>query len=151
MPWNTKCEFIQRCRFIQQIRGRKATVAQLCRRWSVSRKTAYKWLNRYLKYGSGGLRNRPPTAKKHGRKIGQRWRRRARQMRRRHRSWGTSQAAPSTEASLWYQGCALPSDFGTMAAAMESHCDASAADSHRSYSPSPSAQTSHGPQRRVDC
>jgi len=88
MPWNKKSEFHQRYHFIQQARAPSASVAQLCRQRNISRKTAYKWLKRYRRNGWRGLQNRPPVAQKHPQTIGRKWRRRARQMRRGHRSWG---------------------------------------------------------------
>ena len=88
MPWNKKTEFHQRYAFIQQTRAARTSVAQLCRQWKISRKTAYKWIQRYRRKGWRGLQNRPPRARKHPRQIGRKWRRRVRQLRRRHRSWG---------------------------------------------------------------
>lgn len=88
MPWNKRSEFHQRYAFIQQTRATHASVARLCRRWKISRKTAYKWLRRYRQKGWRGLQNRPPVARKLPQKIGLKWRRRVRRLRRRHRSWG---------------------------------------------------------------
>lgn len=88
MPWNKRSEFHQRYAFIQQTRASDASLAQLCRRWRISRKTAYKWLRRYRRKGWRGLQNRPPVARKPPHKIGWKWRHRVRRLRRRHRSWG---------------------------------------------------------------
>jgi|SRR5687767_6096585 len=88
MPWNKRSEFQQRYDFIQQARACGISVARLCRQWKISRKTAYKWLRRYRQKGWRGLQNRPPVARKSPQKIGAKWRRRVRRLRRRHRSWG---------------------------------------------------------------
>jgi len=88
MPWNKRSEFHQRYAFIQQTRASDASLAQLCRRFKISRKTAYKWLRRYRQKGWRGLQNRPPVARKPPHKIGWKWRHRVRRLRRRHRSWG---------------------------------------------------------------
>ena len=88
MPWNKKSEFHQRYAFIQQTRARGTSMAGLCKQFKISRKTAYKWLGRYRKKGWRGLQNRPPVARKLPQKIGVKWRRRVRCLRRRHRSWG---------------------------------------------------------------
>lgn len=88
MSWNKRTVFHQRCDFIQQTRAGNGSVAQLCRRWKISRKTGYKWIKRYRRKGWRGLQNRPPVARKHPQQLGQKWRRRVRQLRRRHRSWG---------------------------------------------------------------
>ena len=88
MPWKNKTELKQRYDFVQQIRARKRSVAHICRQWKVSRKTGHKWIKRYQKDGLRGLQNKPSVARKHGRKIEEKWRRRARQMRAKHPSWG---------------------------------------------------------------
>lgn len=88
MPWNKRSEFHQRYAFIQQTRASDASLARLCRRWKISRKTAYKWLRRYRQNGWRGLQNQPPVARKPPHKIGIKWRRRVRCLRRRHSSWG---------------------------------------------------------------
>jgi transposase InsO family protein len=88
MPWKIKTEFRQRYDFIQQIRACGAFVAQVCKRFKVSRKTAYKWIGRYEQGGVRALQNRPPVARKQPGKIAAKWRRRVRQIRVRHRTWG---------------------------------------------------------------
>lgn len=88
MPWNKRSEFQQRYAFIQQTRASHSSIAGLCRRWKISRKTAYKWIRRYRRKGWRGLQNRAPVARKSPHQIGIKWRRRVRRLRRAHRSWG---------------------------------------------------------------
>lgn len=107
MPWNNKTEFHQRYAFIQQRRAAGTSVAQLSRLWKISRKTAYKWMERYRRQGWRGLQNRPPRARKHPRQIGRKWRRRVRQLRRRHRSWGPRKLCHWLK--LQHGRCGLPS------------------------------------------
>src|SRR5262245_52383796 len=53
MPWREQSAMDERVQFIgDYLRGRWSTSA-LCRRFGISRKTAYKWLGRYE--GDGGL------------------------------------------------------------------------------------------------
>jgi transposase-like protein len=58
MPWKTSCYKTQRWEFIQQFLRQKNKVAELCRRWSISRKTAYKWIGRFKERGRFGLYQR---------------------------------------------------------------------------------------------
>ena len=48
----------QRERFIQDHRLDLYTMAELCARYGVSRKTGYKWLDRFEEEGRAGLRDR---------------------------------------------------------------------------------------------
>lgn len=58
MPWKETCAMDERKEFILAALGREASVSELCRRWGISRKTGYKWLERYEEIGSSGLSDR---------------------------------------------------------------------------------------------
>lgn len=47
-----------RTEFIQQAQAEGANISQLCRQFGISRKTAYKWLQRYQQAGEAGLQDR---------------------------------------------------------------------------------------------
>jgi transposase-like protein len=47
MPWKQESVVEQRLRFLIDARSKEETIAALCRRYEVSRKTGYKWLKRY--------------------------------------------------------------------------------------------------------
>lgn len=88
MPWKIECTQEQRWRFLKQWRAGKATVAGLCRRFVISRKTAYKWMARFEESGRRGLQDRSRRARVvHNRPLA-RWLERLRRARRRHPSWG---------------------------------------------------------------
>src|ERR1700722_747813 len=55
MPWKAKNEQEQRYDLVRLMHTRRESIAGLCRRWRVSRKTAYKWLRRYRQKGLRGL------------------------------------------------------------------------------------------------
>ena len=112
MPWNKKSEFHQRYAFIQQTRAWDASLARLCRRWKISRKTAYKWLRRYRQKGWRGLQNRPPVARKLPQKIGLKWRSRVRRLRRRHRSWGPRKLHHWLKLRHGRRGLPVPATLG---------------------------------------
>ena len=63
MPWQEVSTMSLRQEFITMVQRGTVRVSELCRRYGVSRKTGYKWLQRYRDEGTAGLtdRSRPPT------------------------------------------------------------------------------------------
>ncbi|WP_035993895.1 helix-turn-helix domain-containing protein, partial [Bradyrhizobium sp. WSM1253] len=57
----------QRVNFISEQRTGLWTMTELCERYEISRKTGYKWLERYRLEGPGGLGDRSHAARVHGR------------------------------------------------------------------------------------
>lgn len=57
MPWKTVSLLKVRQCLVEAMLARRHTVQNLCAQFGVSRKTAYKWLNRFRRYGQTGLRN----------------------------------------------------------------------------------------------
>ena len=55
MPWRESCAMDERVRFIADHRSGMWTMTELCERYEVSRKTGYKWLERYEREGEAGL------------------------------------------------------------------------------------------------
>jgi putative transposase len=58
MPWKVSCVMDQRMRFISACLAGEESMAELCRRFGISRKTGYKLLRRYKREGPAGLKNR---------------------------------------------------------------------------------------------
>ena len=58
MPWRERSLMDVRLRFVQDVHRPGWSVAEVCRRYQVSRKTDYKWLERYEKAGPAGLVDR---------------------------------------------------------------------------------------------
>lgn len=58
MPWMETSPVEQRERFIRDHRLELYTMAELCARYGISRKTGYKWLERFEDGGRQGLRDR---------------------------------------------------------------------------------------------
>ena len=48
----------QRARFVLDVERAEMSVAELCRRYGVSRKTGYKWIRRYMAEGLDDIRER---------------------------------------------------------------------------------------------
>src|ERR1035438_10921306 len=67
MSWRESCAMDERVRFIADQLTGLWTMTELCERYEVSRKTGYKWLDRYRLEGAAGLMARSCAAKVHGR------------------------------------------------------------------------------------
>ena len=58
MPWRETAPMDQRTQFIADHLRETQTITELCDRYGVSRKTGYKWIDRYLRLGPAGLEER---------------------------------------------------------------------------------------------
>jgi len=58
MPWSETSPMDQRTQFIADYLRQSLTVTELCDLYGVSRKTGYKWIERYLRAGPAGLEAR---------------------------------------------------------------------------------------------
>jgi len=66
MPWEESCAMDQRVRFINDHLTREWSMTELCERYAISRKTGYKWLDRYSEFGAAGLMERSRAPLAHG-------------------------------------------------------------------------------------
>ena len=55
MPWRETCSMEERVRFILACRDAEESFAAVCESFGISRKTGYKWLDRYDEHGLGAL------------------------------------------------------------------------------------------------
>src|SRR3954467_10220607 len=69
MGWKETCAVEERLRFIQEYKTNHWSMAELCRRYGVSRKTGYKWLERYDEEGLDGLRDQSRAPQKHPNQV----------------------------------------------------------------------------------
>ena len=58
MPWKEKTRMSLRLEFVNLALAEKANISRLCKQFGISRKTGYKWINRYLEQGSSSLSDR---------------------------------------------------------------------------------------------
>jgi len=58
MAWKRVEPMEERCKFVLKASEPKANIAELCREFEVSRKTGYKWLERFEQEGLSGLEER---------------------------------------------------------------------------------------------
>jgi putative transposase len=57
MPWRETAPMDQRTLFIADHLRETQTITELCDRYGVSRKTGYKWIARYLRFGPASRNN----------------------------------------------------------------------------------------------
>ncbi len=88
MPWKETCPMDQRVALIGDWLRDEWSVADLARRYGVSRKTVYKWLTRYDTAGAPGLAERSRAPRMHGRAIDRELREPIVALRRAHPHWG---------------------------------------------------------------
>ena len=58
MPWSQTSPMDQRTQFIADYLREVLSITELCDLYGISRKTAYKWIDRYLRQGPAGLEER---------------------------------------------------------------------------------------------
>src|SRR2546426_11746612 len=61
MGWTETCAVDERMRFVIAVDAREEAFAAVCRRFGGSRKSGYKWLERYGEAGGEGLVDRSRT------------------------------------------------------------------------------------------
>ena len=58
MPWSQTSPMAQRTQFIADYLRESLNITEWCDLYGVSRKTGYKWIDRYLRHGPAGLEER---------------------------------------------------------------------------------------------
>jgi putative transposase len=58
MPWKEVLSMDQKTQFVSEYLRDTISFAELCDRYQISRKTGYKWINRYQAEGPSGLADR---------------------------------------------------------------------------------------------
>jgi transposase InsO family protein len=108
MPWKTVVAMDERMRFITRALEGDESFAQLCRQFGISRKTGYKWVERFELGGPAGLEERRSTAGRNAKVLPDDQVDAVVAVRREHPTWGPKkirarlvelgQAAPSKSA-----------------------------------------------------
>jgi putative transposase len=88
MPWKQPKNHAPLAAFIDEVLSAKMPFGHACRKHGISRKTGYKWWNRFLKNGRAGLNRRSCRPRRLRRRWPQWVRTAVNQERRRHRHWG---------------------------------------------------------------
>jgi transposase InsO family protein len=88
MPWKETCPMHERLKLIASYDLGEDSVAGLARGFGVSRKTAYKWLERYRSEGPAGLQDQTRATKTHQNAVAPAVAELVAAARRRHPTWG---------------------------------------------------------------
>lgn len=88
MPWKTVSLLKVRQRLVEAVLARRQTLQEICRRFGISRKTAYKWLARFGRCGRAGLRDRSRRPYRSPTRLSVPWIQFIGQWRRRRPHWG---------------------------------------------------------------
>lgn len=90
MPWKHHSFEEQRWGFVRLVLRARMSLAELCRRSGISRKTAYKWIVRFEKRGRRGLHDRKRSAHQLHNRPKPKWLNRIRACKGKHPSWGAA-------------------------------------------------------------
>lgn len=88
MPWQETSGMKERLRFIASYLEAGEPFSSLCERYGVSRRTGYKWVERYEANGLAGLWERSRAPRCHPNEVGDEWVERILAVRRQHPRWG---------------------------------------------------------------
>jgi putative transposase len=88
MVWKETCAVEERMRFVMAAVENAEAFADLCRRFGVSRKSGYKWLERYRDEGVEGLEDRSRAPLHHPQALPEKIAERCVAVRRAHPTWG---------------------------------------------------------------
>lgn len=88
MPWEETTPMEERARFVEEFESALYSVTELCERYGISRKTGYKWLNRYGVEGEVGLRDRSRAPRTSPSRTADRLVEPLLALRRKHPTWG---------------------------------------------------------------
>src|SRR5271165_2086323 len=88
MPWRETCPLDERLQFVGEYLKAQREMAELCRDFGISRKTGYKWLERYKADGPQGLHDRSRAPHTHPQSISDEVAQLLLAARRAHPSWG---------------------------------------------------------------
>lgn len=107
MPWKETSTMDAKVAFIVDWKSQKHQMTELCARYGVSRKTAYKWVNRYLEVGPDGLWDRSHAPERSPHRTPDEVEQAIVQQRLRHPSWGPKKLIWTLER--WRPELELPS------------------------------------------
>jgi putative transposase len=88
MPWKALLMSEARMQFVLAAKSKAEPFASLCGGFGISRKTGYKWWQRYSEGGVKALQERSRRPHQRGKMHDLIWRRRLRQLRQEHPHWG---------------------------------------------------------------
>jgi transposase InsO family protein len=117
MPWRESTAMSQRIEFIQLATRPGANVSQLCGQFGISRKTGYKWLNRFRAGGHEALADQSRRPHHMPNRTPPAMEARIVQVREEHPAWG----GPKIHAFLRRAGEPVPNSPNTVTAVLHRH------------------------------
>lgn len=125
MPWQEVTVMSQREEFVKFALGMGSNIAELCRRFEISRKTGYKWIQRFLGDGVGALADQSRKPKSSPGKTNAAMEQAVLELREQHPAWGgrkirkrlqnlgwkAAPAASTITAILKRHGCIDPAQW----------------------------------------
>ena len=105
MPWKEVRLVDERVHFITEVNESQESFAALCRRFKISRKTGYKWCDRYEELGPAGLEERAPIARTCPHKTADELVTLLVELRKQHPTWGPKKLKARLEA---LDACEVP-------------------------------------------
>lgn len=90
MPWRSVVPMEEKIRLIGDYLNGVFSFIELCERYGISRKTGYKWVDRYVEEGIKGLDERPRRPINHPLKTPEYIEKAILEIRRKHPLWGAS-------------------------------------------------------------
>jgi len=94
MPWKESSPMDQKTQFIADYLRHMLSVSELCDLYGISRKTAYKWIERYVRQGPAGLEDRSRKPRNSPNRTAEHIEAALLQARARHPSWGAKKLLP---------------------------------------------------------
>ena len=88
MPWRETCAMRERLKFVALVEAGEETMAELCRRFGISRKTGYKFMERFAAQGIAGLCERSHAPHQHPHAVCEEIEQRVVELRGEHPFWG---------------------------------------------------------------
>jgi transposase InsO family protein len=88
MPWKETCPMSERAEFIVECARGELSMSELCRKYEISRKTGYKWWERFHAGGRPALRDRSRAAATHPNTTPEAVERMVVELRKAHPTWG---------------------------------------------------------------
>ncbi len=111
VPWKVICPVEERMRFITSVNDTDETFTELCARFGISRKTGYKWVERYETQGPGGLDEGRPVARSCPHRTPGEQLDRVLELRKEHPTWGPKKLRARL-LSLGVEAVPAPSTIG---------------------------------------
>lgn len=108
MPWKVVTVMSQRKEFVSLASAEDVNISELCRRFDISRKTGYKWLERFRAEGDSGIADRSRRPKSIPVITPEEMERAIVRVRKRHRSWGGRKICKRLR-DLGWKGAPAPS------------------------------------------